>query len=253
MAILAVAVLCLAPTACLVDGTINHDGDSNVFEVSTKENYEIVKSLAEGQTGDIKFEAKVVDKSGNTQSSAVTPSSGTLDSGETKTLTVTVPKTAGTYTLEVKYTLEGEDDNTTDLGTDKETFIAVNPIVLKVNLKAKEVNLGLEEFGVYFYIDGEKMEDSYTTINLASNGTGSVSYNWIANPERNSTHTFYVEAVGGSDLVEGLGEEYTFYANDNDYSLVIALAFILLIVLIIALVWVYRKPVKNFGKPKSRR
>ena len=33
----------------------------------------------------------------------------------------------------------------------------------------------------------------------------------------------------------------------------IVLAVLFVIAMIIVLVWVYRKPVKNFGKPKSRR
>ena len=33
----------------------------------------------------------------------------------------------------------------------------------------------------------------------------------------------------------------------------IALLVIVIILLIIVMAWVYRKPVKNYGKPKSRR
>ena len=53
--------------------------------------------------------------------------------------------------------------------------------------------------------------------------------------------------------ITGLGEEYTFYIGDNSYTAWIALLVIFVIILILVLVWVYRKPVKNYGKPKSRR
>lgn len=33
----------------------------------------------------------------------------------------------------------------------------------------------------------------------------------------------------------------------------IALAILFVILMIAVIVWIYRKPVKNFGKPKSRR
>jgi hypothetical protein len=231
---------------------IYHDGN-DYFEVSTSEDFKVKYTLSdEDSDRTITYSAKVVDKSGETQSNAVTPSTGSLTSGVEKTLTVTAPKAAGNYKLVVDFELKKSDE---DIKTDSASyeFKAVNPIKLTVNLKAEEVTLNLEEFGVYFFVDGQKMEDSYTTVSLAKDGTGSVSYNWIADPARGSTHTFYVEAVGETDLIKGLGEEHTFYANDNDYSLIIALAFVILIILIVMAIWIYRKPIKNYGKPKSRR
>ncbi|MBR6871381.1 MAG: hypothetical protein IKM91_07180, partial [Candidatus Methanomethylophilaceae archaeon] len=60
-------------------------------------------------------------------------------------------------------------------------------------------------------------------------------------------------ANGGVVDIEGLDEKHDFYVGDNDYSVYIALVVLFVILAIILLVWVYRKPVKNFGKPKSRR
>ncbi len=258
MAFLALAAICLAPLAAGVDATISHDTTDNVYKVESTEEFEIEYVLGEDDADkDLTYEAKVVNKSDETMSSAVSPSSGSLDSGESKTLTVTVPKDAGSYTLVVDYYL-GSDDDKEKIAGDEFKFKAVNPITLKLNLKTEDVALNLEDYGVYFYIDtdgdgvDEKMDDSYTTITLASDGTGSVSYDWIADPQL-SKYTFHVEAVGGSDLIKGLNEEHTFYAHDNDYTWIIVLAVLVLIILILAAVWVYRKPVKNFGKPKSRR
>jgi hypothetical protein len=67
------------------------------------------------------------------------------------------------------------------------------------------------------------------------------------------THTFKVEPVGETTMISGLGVEHTFYSNDNDYAWLTALALIILILLLIWAYRVYRKPIKNFGKPKSRR
>ena len=247
LAFLALAAFCLVPAGVDAAGQIETD-DGDVIKTTGTATFNITYTATGDEVGkDISYSAKVVDKSGNTQSSAVSPSSGSLDSGVAKSLTVTAPKTAGTYTLEVEFTV-GEDSKSTE----KYTFKAVNPITLKLNLKAEEVKLNLDNFGVYFYIDGQKMEDSYTTVTLASDGTGSVSYDWVADPDTNK-HTFRVESVGGSEVISGLNEEHTFYVHDSDYSLIIALSVLILIILILSAIWVYRKPIKNYGKPKSRR
>ena len=205
MALLALAAFCLVPAGLDAAADIEHDGP-DYFKVSTSESFDIKYTLDDADEGkEITYSAKVINKAGDTQSSAVSPSSGSLENDVAKTLTVTAPSTAGKYTLVVEFYLQGEDDADPLKKTEsKYEFTAVNPIKLTVNLKAEDVTLNLEEFGVYFYIDGEKMEDSYTTVSLASDGTGSVSYDWIANPEPNSTHHFQVKAVGGSGLIAGL-------------------------------------------------
>ncbi len=243
LAFVALAACCLVPLGT-TDAQITTD-DGDVIKVSGTASFDI--SYTTDSDKDLTYSAKVIDKSGNTQSSAVSPSTGSLNSGEAKTLTVTAPSSAGTYKLVVEYLLDDEKAS-----SEEYSFKAVNPIVLKVNLKADDITLNLEEFGVYFYIDGKKMEDSFKTVSLASDGTGSVSYDWIADPET-SKHTFKVVPVGGSQVITGLNEEHTFYTSDNDYSLLIVLAFVILVILVVFVVRVYRKPVKNYGKPKSRR
>ncbi len=244
-AFLALAAVCLVPVSNDVDADITPE--DVVVKTEGTQVFTIVYNDAVEEGKKLTYSATVVDKGDNTQSNAVSPSTGSLDVGESKDLTVTAPKNTGKYTLVVEYLVDDEK-----VKTEKVSFKVINPIKLTVNLKAEEVTLNLEEFGVYFYIDGNKMEDSYTTITLASDGTGSVSYEWVADPAENK-HTFKVVPVGGAGLIDGLDEEHTFYAHDNSYSLIIALASIVVIVLIFAAVWVYRKPVKNYGKPKSRR
>ena len=112
----------------------------------------------------------------------------------------------------------------------------------------------LQGYGVYFYVDGERIEDSFTTVDLEANGTTTIEYDWITDAGY-GTHTFRVEAADGGNMVEitGLGETHTFYIGDNDYTWVIVLLVVVIILLVLVMVWVYRKPVKNYGKPKSRR
>ena len=205
---------------------------------------------------DIMFSAKLVDSKGDTVTGAVSPSVDEVDSGVPITLTVTAPQDAGTYTLEVTYTgtvTEGEEEKDIDPVTDTLVIKAVEPITLTTQVSLKDPNVDLSGYGVYFWVDGEKMEDSYTTFSVSNKGTGSVSYDWIADASEGK-HTFWVESAnGGVVSVDGLDEKHDFYVGDNDYTWYIVLAVLFVIMMIIVLVWVYRKPVKNFGKPKSRR
>lgn len=250
-AVLALALACFVPMTDMgTDGQIYHEG-TNVFEVSTSETFEIKYTVEADPDDDtekkLTYNAKVIDKSKNTMSGAVTSSTGTLVSGELYSITVKVPSTAGKYTLVVDYLVDGEKK-----ATDEFAFSAVTAKTLTVNLKAEDVTLNLDSFGVFFVIDGEKMDDSYTTVTLDRDGTGSVSYDWIADPELGQ-HVFKVVAAGGIDVIQGLDEEHTFVVGVEDYSLVIALTVLVLIVLIIWAVRTYRKPIRNFGKPKARR
>ena len=250
LAFAVLAAFCFIPAGADAEGQITTD-DGDVIEVSKSATFTIKYDLSDAdKEKDLSYSAKVVNDSGKTQSGAVSPSTGSLSDGVEKDLTVTAPSTAGKYKLVVEFLL---DDEPIDGEKASEyTFKAVEPIVLKVNLKAKDVTLNLQDFGVYFYIDGEKMEDSYTTVSLAADGTGSVSYNWIADPD-SSKHTFKVVAVGGSTLISGLDVEHTFYAEDTDYTWIVALSGLFLIILIALAIWIYRKPIKNYGKPKARR
>lgn len=260
---MAMLAICFVPIAESDAAYKNIDGDS-VIGVDKKAEYDITYSNhdfddKEDMSMSISYSAKFVDSTGSTVSNGVSPSSGSLDNGVSKTLTVSAPKTTGTYTLEVEYTADvtyTEDEETkTEEVKDTETFTikVVTPITLKITLK-NDSAIDLSGFGVYFYVNGEKIEDSYTTVDLATKGTTTVSYEWITDSGRGE-YKYHVEAADSGTLVsiEGLGDEHTFYIGDNDYSVIIALLVIVIVLLALVMVWIYRKPVKNYGKPKSRR
>jgi hypothetical protein len=60
------------------------------------------------------------------------------------------------------------------------------------------------------------------------------------------------ENLGNTDNVI-VGGKGSFYVGSSDYGLINILMGVLLVVVIIATLYFYRKPVKNYGKPKSRR
>lgn len=268
VALVAMAAFCLAPLAESEAVYYNVDGDS-VIGTENKADYTISYSNHDYDSYadvnmSVTYSAKLVDSSGSTVSSGVSPSSGDLTNDVSATVTVTAPKTTGSYKLVVEYKAsisytdsEGKTVNvpSDDLKLDPKEFRikVVTPITLSVTLK-NDSNIDLTGYGVFFKINGKEMDDSYTTVNLTKEGTATVTYKWVTDSS-NGKYSYSVQPADSGNLVQitGLGEEYTFYIGDNSYTAWIALLVIFVIILILVLVWVYRKPVKNYGKPKSRR
>ena len=267
VALVAMAAFCLAPLAESEAVYYNVDGDS-VIGTENKAEYTISYSNHDYDSYadvnmSVTYSAKLVDSSGSTVSSGVSPSSGDLTNDVSATVTVTAPKTTGSYKLVVEYkptvSYTDSEGKTVTVPSDdlkKETEFrikVVTPITLSVTLK-NDSNIDLTGYGVYFWINGDKVDDSYTTVNLAKEGTATVTYKWVTDSS-NGKYSYSVQPADSGNLVQitGLGEEYTFYIGDNSYTAWIALLVIFVIILILVLVWVYRKPVKNYGKPKSRR
>lgn len=241
-----------------VDGAYHSiSGEKSVIAVDEDADFTIIYTDSDHESIDVEFDAKLVNAKGDTMTSAIYPTTGSIDNGVPVILTVTAPSEAGTYTIVVTYngTYDTYDDSAVDMDevVDRFDIKVVEPITLSVDVSLKDPNVNLSGYGVYFWVDGERMDDSYTTFNVSSNGTGSVTYDWVADASKGK-HVFWVESANGGVVdVKGLDQKHEFYIGDEDYSVYIALAVLFLIVVIIALVWVYRKPVKNFGKPKSRR
>ena len=267
VALVAMAAFCLAPLAESEAVYYNVDGDS-VIGTENKADYTISYSNHDYDSYadvnmSVTYSAKLVDSSGSTVSSGVSPSSGDLTNDVSATVTVTAPKTTGSYKLVVEYkptvSYTDSEGKTVTVPSDdlkKETEFrikVVTPITLSVTLK-NDSNIDLTGYGVYFYVNGDKVDDSYTTVNLAKEGTATVTYKWVTDSS-DGKYTYSVQPADSGNLVQitGLGEEYTFYIGDNSYTAWIALLVTFVIILIRVLVWVYRKPVKNYGKPKSRR
>ncbi len=267
-AILAMAAVCLVGADSDADYS-DITGEKSIIGTSSTADYKIVYSNSDfndkkDMNMEISYTASLKDSSGTTVTSGVSPSSGSLDNGVATTLTVTAPKSAGDCTLEVKYKAkvtytetdsEGNDTTKTEEVTKTDTYRikVVNPITLSVKLVNKS-DVPFSGYGVYFVIDGERIDDSYTTVDLDKDGSTTVTYKWITD-SGNGKHSFYLEAADGGNMVkiEGLGDVHDFYIGDNSYTWLVALMVITVILLLLVMVWVYRKPVKNYGKPKARR
>lgn len=263
LAVIMMAAVCLVPMVDASGDAFTPIEGEKVIVVDGSGEYTIMYSnpkLADMTESDISisYTAKLVNSNGETQSNAVSSSTGDLENEVPSDLKVTAPKTAGTYTLEVEYKCKvtGADDEVTYEDTTTETMVikVVNPITLTVSLKGDAGStLDPSGVGVFFYVDGEKVDDSYTTFTLNTDGTATVSYKLIDDLS-DGKHTFKVVAAEGEQsMIDGLGEEHTFYVGDKSYTALTALVIVIVVLLIVVMIWVYRKPVKNFGKPKSRR
>lgn len=175
-------------------------------------------------------------------------------SGSTRSITVTLPADAGNYTLKVTVTV-GETDYVRYASVK-----AVDPIKLSVTIENK--GAAARSFVAYFWIQGDdgtwsKIEDSKQDVSVTAKGEKTVTYDYVVKDVESTTFCLKQSeddtSIGGE--ISGLGEQnaHTFYTSGNDYRLVEYLCIGVLVVLLIIAIWIYRKPIKNRGKPKARR
>ncbi|MCL2712008.1 MAG: hypothetical protein FWD37_01870 [Methanomassiliicoccaceae archaeon] len=205
---------------------------------------------AYGEKSTITFTAKLVDSNGYSVG-RVSPSSGSL-TDDTRALTVTAPESPGTYTLEVKFEFKGDVEGEI---TKKAPVRAVVPITLSAVLENKSGTL--TDITVWFIVDGNVDERiGEQEITIGAKETKTVTHEWLGplNGLSWGKHTVTLDAeiwLLSEDLINV--ESSVFYVGQNSYALSETLVVILFIILLIALIWVFRKPVKNLGKPKARR
>lgn len=251
------------------DAFVNIDSDQYILEINKNGEFDIAYRNMDYDEYDnmemsIIYNAKLIDSSNENQySNLVTPSSGDLDNGVSRSLIVTAPDSVGMYVLEVDFEMNGtyidnngEQHSMYDYLTKRYTFKAVIPIKLSVKL-TNNSSVDLSGFGVYFYVnvDGnsQRLDDSYRTANIDRYGSTVISYDWITDVEKGA-YKFYVLPTNTEDInhINGIGDEHAFYVGYNHYNICIIVIIIAVFLLTITYIFIYSKPVKNFGKPKSR-
>ena len=229
-------------------------GDTSLVGVGDTLTYQVMYLADDGyDTLSLTYTAVLNDSNGDSAGS-VSPSTGSLTNGVESALTITAPSNAGTYTLVVTFS-EVRDGNPAITTVKTQTVTVVNPIVLSATL-TNNSNVDFTNFVVYFKVDGQLIEESKQLVSVAAGQTTTVTYDWIVESPSNGEHKFQVVAGSenlGSGQASFSGGEGMFYIGHSDYGLLNILIIILVIVIIIAAVYFYRKPVKNYGKPKSRR
>ena len=235
---------------------ISDDASAMSFDLSGDDFAEVDSSvtftLAYDVESDVKYSAKLIDSSGEEMASAVSSgSSGTLyeSSSSDKSITVRAPKDAGNYRLVVSITsTEGDAIDTLTA-----PIKAVEPIVLSATLKNDAS--AERALTIYFVINGVQVDDSKQDVTVPANGTKEVTYDYVVKDVSETTFYLVADEATFGGQVSGLGPDHahTFYVDDKSYTLVEVIAVVLLLIVVFLMIWVYRKPVKNFGKPKARR
>ncbi len=193
----------------------------------------------------INYTAYLLNSNGDKIAGKVSPSTGTYVANGVKTLKVTAPEDAGMYRLVVDYT--GKIDGLDFSGSSKASVKVVVPITLTANI----TNEGLitSSIAVSFMVDDVLVEGSETTVkNLAPGKEEKVTYEWVTDSLGQGKYTY--KAVTADNTVLSEGE---FYIGHNEYQWATIVIAILFIILVIVLIYIVRKPVKNYGKPKGRR
>jgi len=240
--------ICAMPSASADDGSMNTYSDirmdSNLVGTGSSISYTM---YAIGGDSPPRYSAKLVDWNGNTVSGSTATGSITTDDSLSRTMTA--PANPGTYVLTVEFTFTENDDTVTITKTAPVKVVV--PIVLSATLKNESGNV--VDLSVWFVVDGEKIEGSERDVNLNPGQERVVTHNWVTDYLSHGRHTMTVEGEVG--IVEGAITASTteFFVGQNSHTLIEALVIIVFIILLIILVVIIRKPVKNVGKPKSRR
>jgi hypothetical protein len=252
MPVMAIAIMLMAGGFLVL---ASDDGaDAAVTNVVGDRTYvETGKNVIFTLSGDAeyKFEAILIDSSGNRVTSVAT-ATGWISTSAPVTKTVKAPSTAGYYRYHVKFF--SAEDNTVLVSEVKVPIKVVDPIILKATLK----NTGAVSVtaNVFFVVDGQRMEGSDTKVTIPAGESKDVTYNFVVN-NFSGTHSFYIgsDDTGMIGQIEGLGSSnsVSFHAQDTNYDWLNYLMLIIVIVLILVLIYVYRKPIRNYGKPKGRR
>ena len=193
----------------------------------------------------VNYTAYLVNSNGDKQSGAVSPSTwASTTTSHTKTVTVTAPSTAGTYRLVVEYETNGDD---VKKGMSQAAVKVVVPLTLSAEIVNNSNTMGSKT--VMFQVDGKLVEGSEQTVEkLAFNAKKTVTYEWVTDSLGEGRHTYTLVTEDGDIIKTG-----EFYLGHKDYQWATIIMGILFVILLIALIYVVRKPVKNYGKPKGRR
>jgi len=195
-----------------------------------------------------RYSLKLTDMSGNTISGSTATGTVPADPGSL-TRTTPAPADPGTYILVVEFTFTEGDDTSTVTRT--APVKVVTPIVLSATLKNESGNV--VDMNVWFIVDGNKVEGSDRNVILNAGQEKTETYRWITDGLSNGRHTMSVDGEVG--ITEGaINASVTdFYVGQASHGLIEAVSVIVFIILLFILFIIIRKPVKNVGKPKSRR
>ena len=166
-----------------------------------------------------------------------------------KTVNVTMPSQPGTYHLWVVFSFA---DNTVRY---KDWIInVVEPYVFEA-VVVNDGQMAMNGVTVSFLVNGNLVGSKI--VNVSASSSTSVNYTWVSAPLSNGAHTLEVRLDSEDQFVNlytgGKSHTVTFYVGQQDYGGTNWIMGIMLVIIMLGLVWVYRKPVRNLGRPRGRK
>ena len=161
----------------------------------------------------------------------------------------------GDLTINVHANSTNADKSTTTYNNATSVNVkVVAPIVFTVNIK-NSGNMTVSNIPVYFYVDyvdktSVPIHIANVTVNALS--TMAVSYNWTTTSLGAGSHQLKVQIDPNATFISfdvgGTNQTTTFYYNQSDYGTTNALLYVALVVLLIVIYLVYRRPVPRKKK-----
>ncbi len=248
-AIIAMVVLAGATCFCFVGDDSAADASANT--VSTSADFgKVGTTITFTLNGESAYDYKIYRMVDGSETDKKT---GTLsgESSYSATVDITLPSTEGTYTYEIEYL----DSDSKSVFTDSIDIKAVKAITLKATITNDSSNT--ISLYVYFLVkeNGEsvKVENSEQIVDVEAGKSKDVTCEYIVKNVSDIEFCITSNSDSSKSLVSGLDEWKTVYSSDNDYTFITVFLAIVIVIMIIAIIWIYRKPVINTGKPKSRR
>lgn len=165
-----------------------------------------------------------------------------------RVVTVTASDNPGNYVFTVKFYKDSTKDEF--YGERAMPLKVVEPVNITLTLKN---NTSTEiTFRAYLVVNGERVDEK--TITVKGNDDYEYKYEYITKDLRNdNVYKLCSDDENAKKVVHGLNEDRHFYTQQNDYMFFEVALTIIAIVIIFFIVWLARKEVKNFGKPKGRK
>jgi CARDB len=174
------------------------------------------------------------------------PGSGSSTTGLFK-VNLTTPQVLGDLTIRLNATSTSPDGTANSTTTTFDVKV-ISPVIFTVNIR-NTGNMTVSNIPVYFYVDysdSNQVPIYVANVTIDALSTKVVSYNWTTTSLGTGSHQLKVQIDPNATFISfdrgGTVQTTTFYYNQADYGTTNALLYVALIVLLIVVYLVYRRP-----------
>jgi hypothetical protein len=165
---------------------------------------------------------------------------------------LSTPQVLGDLTINVFASSTSLDGTTTTYNNDTKSNVKViTPVVFSVTIK-NTGNMAVTNIPVYFYVDSNQDPVYVARVNVSALATKVVTYNWTTTSLSAGSHVLKVEIDPKATFIlferGGTVMTTTFYYNQAGFGTTNAILYVAIIVLIVAVFLVYRRPMPRKKK-----